>query len=305
MLLINSAEELRSLTSNYYASNDFAKVVTEIELATEELAAIVGREVIDLAEQQLMGPDVERDALLVRKMQRPVALLATLRLYQKNDLSHEDDGRKFKTSTDGSDKLPWEWQLERDDAIHMEEYYKSVDALIRYLNERKPKEWTDSTTYRLMQTLLIRSGAQMDLYFPIGRSERLYLLLIPFIREAQTGTVAPAYGTGWADLLAEDSLPESDTRYAACMAVALMAMSTAIHRLPLQLIPQGVVRGYMNQNGMKSSEPATIDDVHRVADWMAGDAAHWIDRMKRARDGAIHEAPLLPDNDRRNKFCVL
>lgn len=304
-MLIQSAEELRSLTSNYYASNDFMKVVTEIELATEELAAIVGREVIDLAEQNLMRSYIERDELLVRKVQRPIALLATLRLYQKNDLSHEDDGRKFKVSTDGSDRLPWEWQLDRDDAIHMEEYYKSVDELIRYLNERKPREWTESTTYRLMQTLLIRSGAQMDLYFPIGRSERLYLLLMPFIREAQAGTVAPAYGPGWAELLAEDTLPESDARYAACMAVALLAMGTAIHRLPLQLIPQGVVRGYMNQNGMKSSQPATVEEVRRVADWMAGDAAHWIDRMKQSRDGQLHESPLLPDNDSKNKYCIL
>lgn len=304
-MLIQSAEELRSLTSNYYASNDFMKVVTEIELATEELAAIVGREVIDLAEQNLMRSYIERDELLVRKVQRPIALLATLRLYQKNDLSHEDDGRKFKVSTDGSDRLPWEWQLERDDAIHMEEYYKSVDELIRYLNERKPREWTEGTTYRLMQTLLIRSGAQMDLYFPIGRSERLYLLLLPFIREAQAGTVAPAYGTGWAELLAEDTLPESEARYAACMAVALLAMGTAIHRLPLQLIPQGVVRGYMNQNGMKSSQPATVEEVRRVADWMSGDAAHWIDRMKQARDGSLHDAPLLPDNEQNNKYCIL
>lgn len=304
-MLIQSAEELRSLTSNYYANNDFSKVVTEIELATEELAAVVGQEVIDLAERQQQMADVERDALLVRKVQRPIALLATLNLYRKNDLSHEDDGRKFKVSTDGTDKLPWEWQLERDDAIHMEEYYRAVDILVRYLNERRPEAWVQGTTYRLMQTLLIRSGAQMEQYFPIGRSERLYLLLIPFIREAQAGTVAPAYGSGWADLLAEDSIPESEAHYAACMAVALLAMGTAIHRLPLQLIPQGVVRGYMNQNGMKASEAATVEEVQRVADWMAGDASHWIDRMKRARDGELHEAPLLPENEKKNKFCIL
>ena len=117
-MLIESSEQLRQLTGNYYANNDFAKVAGDIDQATEELAGLVGEGVIALAEQAGEG---NRLRLLV---QRPIALLATLRLYQKNDLSHEDDGRKFKMSTDGTDKLPWEWQLDRDDALQMEAYWK-------------------------------------------------------------------------------------------------------------------------------------------------------------------------------------
>ena len=44
------AKELRELTANYYANNDFTKVIGEIELATEELAQLVGSKVIELAE---------------------------------------------------------------------------------------------------------------------------------------------------------------------------------------------------------------------------------------------------------------
>ena len=129
---------MRELTANYYANNDFTKVIGEIELATEELAQLVGSKVIELAESYYLNPEKEgTDTGIVRKVQRPIALLATLRLYQKNDLSHEDDGRKFKVATDGSEKLPWEWQLDRDDALHLEEYYKAVDVLIRYLNDKE------------------------------------------------------------------------------------------------------------------------------------------------------------------------
>ena len=37
-MLIESSEQLRTLTGNYYANNDFAKVQGDIDQATEELA---------------------------------------------------------------------------------------------------------------------------------------------------------------------------------------------------------------------------------------------------------------------------
>ena len=222
------AKELRELTANYYANNDFTKVIGEIELATEELAQLVGSKVIELAESYYLNPEKEgTDTGIVRKVQRPIALLATLRLYQKNDLSHEDDGRKFKVATDGSEKLPWEWQLDRDDALHLEEYYKAVDVLIRYLNDKELKEWTDSDMYKSAQMLIIRNGGSFDTYFPINKSERMFLLLLPFIREAQQLTVKRAYGAGWEALLAESSVPETDAHFAACKAVALLASTTS------------------------------------------------------------------------------
>lgn len=301
------SQELRELTSNYYANNDFRKIEGEIELATDELAQLLGTPLIELAEKYYHQPEEEgADAALVRKVQRPIALLATLRLYQKNDLSHEDDGRKFKTATDGSEKLPWEWQLDRDDALHLEEYYKAVDVLLRYLNEKKPAEWTGSDLYKSAQTLIIRNGAAFERYFPINRSERTFMLLLPFIREAQQLTVKRAYGiAAWEALLAENQVPETDAHFAACKAVALLAMSMALRRLSLGVIPGGIIRRFVAESGMSESEPASLRDVERVAGWMSDDAATWIDEMKRARDGSLAEFDLLPKNDSRNKYCRL
>lgn len=301
------SQELRELTSNYYANNDFRKIEGEIELATDELAQLIGAPLIELAEKYYHQPEEEgADAVLVRKVQRPIALLATLRLYQKNDLSHEDDGRKFKTATDGSEKLPWEWQLDRDDALHLEEYYKAVDVLLRYLNEKKPAEWTGSDLYKSSQTQIIRNGAAFDRYFPINRSERTFMLLLPFIREAQQLTVKRAYGAAaWEALLAENQVPETDAHFAACKAVALLAMSMALRRLSLGVIPGGIIRRFVAESGMSESEPASLRDVERVAGWMSDDAATWIDEMKRARDGSLAEFDLLPKNDPHNKYCRL
>ena len=303
-LLITSAEQLRALTGNYYANNDFAKVQGDIEQATDELGRLIGYAIIAKAEQADEG---DRLRLLV---QRPVAILACLRLYQKNDLSHEDDGRKFKVSTDGTDKLPWEWQLDRDDAIQLEAYYRAVDSLIDYLDAEQVEEWTESRLYRETRSLIVRNAGEMDRYYPIQRSGRLYLLLVPFLREAQVMTVQDAYGSGWKDLLDEDldtdsSKSESAAHYAAAMATCLLAMSTALTRLPLKVLPCGVVRGYLAESGMRESEPATLDDVQRAADWMRADAARWVDKMKRARDGEAPDYELLPCNHPRNKWCRL
>ena len=40
----NGSRELRELTGNYYANNDFNKIITDIELATEEISALIGVE---------------------------------------------------------------------------------------------------------------------------------------------------------------------------------------------------------------------------------------------------------------------
>lgn len=299
-MLIESSEQLRALTGNYYANNDFAKVQGDIEQATDELARLIGQALITKAEQAEEG---DRLRLLV---QRPVAILACLRLYQKNDLSHEDDGRKFKVSTDGGDKLPWEWQLDRDDALQMEAYYRAVDALVDYLDTEQPEEWTSSRLCRETRSLIVRNAVEMDRYFPIQRSGRTYLLLVPFLREAQVMTVQDAYGPGWKDLLAEDpDTEESTAHYAAAMATCLLAMSTALTRLPLKVLPCGVVRGYLAESGMRESEPATLDDVRRASDWMRADAARWLDKMKRARDGVWLDYELLPRNCPKNKWCRL
>ena len=50
---------------------------------------------------------------------------------------------------------------------------------------------------------------------------------------------------------------------------------------------------------------AAIDDVKRLASWLQQDATDWIAQMKDLRDGHVGDISLLPENDRRNKFCLL
>ncbi|KAA6330242.1 hypothetical protein EZS27_021037 [termite gut metagenome] len=296
------AEEIRSLTSNYYLNNDFNKVAGEIETAQEELITLVGNEVFLKAQKAYDENSTdETDILLVSKLQRPIALLATFNLYRKNDLSHEDDGRKFKIDSQ-NEKLPWQWQLDRDDEIQLEGYYKAVDALIRFLNESDIQQWKETNTYRELQTLLIRSGSEFDTYFPIVKSERTFLLLVPFIREVQMLHVKRSYGAGWDELLTFAEGVNSDARFAACKATSLFAMSLALERLQLSIIPGGVIRRYLGENGAAKSSPARLNDIRQVVTWMSEDAKTWLNEMKQAKNGGEIQYNLIPHNCKENKF---
>lgn len=293
------AAELRRMTGNYYAGNDFSAIEMDIEDATDELIQVIGRAVYDKAENAYLKGDGNDQVRLVQLVQRPIALLATLHYFQRNDVSHEDSGRKVKLSSDGTDKIPWEWQLDRDDSIHLQAYYSAVEQLIRWLNESKDADWQKSDAYRNAAGLLIRSGREFDTYFPISQSERMYILLLPFLREVQIDTVAPSYGEGFDKLLDATS----DVRYAASKSLALLTMSVALRRMPLQLIPYSVVQGFNAANGMADSQPASLADTQRMAAMLEADAADWLERMRKLRDGTSgEEIPLLPSNSKTNKF---
>ena len=274
----NGAEELHLITGNYYASNDFLLIEQDINDATDDVARTIGRslmEKVDKAYNDISSSDLPDAEKLIPLVQRPVALLACVRFFRRNDVSHEDSGRKVKVSTDDSEKIPWEWQLDRDDAVHMEQYYRSMERLIAYLNDTKNKDWLETESVKLAGTLIIRDADAFERYFPIQSSSRL-----------------------------DTAVPETDTHFAACKATALLAMSQAIRRMPLQLIPSGVIRGYLAENGMGASVPATLDEVARLSSWLEADAADWLERMKVFRDGDSGDLEVLPKNCKHNKYFV-
>jgi hypothetical protein len=85
--------------------------------------------------------------------------------------------------------------------------------------------------------------------------------------------------------------------------IAYLSMSLAIRRMPLGLIPAGIVRNYVSSSQtMSASEPASLDDVRRVSDWLFDDGMTLLEEMKRERNGSAISFQLLPDNDPKNKY---
>lgn len=303
----NGNEELRTLTGSYYASNDFEKIKTDILLATEELSKVVGTAVISKANAVYNAITPETDETyreLVQYIQLPIALLATLSMYQRNDVSHEDSGRKVKIDST-NEKLPWEWQLKRDDELHLNSYYKAVDRLITFLDLKNPDEWKNSDQKKVSSSLFIRNAAMFDTQFPINGSGRMYMLLLPFIKEVERRYIKPALGEDYALLLSGDGITDAKKALLEYVypPIAHLAMSLAIRRMPLGLIPSGIVRNYVSSSQtMSASEPASMEDIRRVSDWLFDDGMTLLEEMKRERNGGTVTFQLLPSNDSRNKY---
>lgn len=302
----NGSQELHDLTGSYYANNNFSRISGEIELAKEEVTKIIGNSIMEKVEDAYATPGSDKAVYvsLVPYVQLPVAILATLSMYQKNDVSHENDGRKIKISTE-TEKLPWEWQLKRDDEIQLNQYYKAVDRLIGKLDSLNPTEWKDSESKKAAKSLLIANTEQYDNCFPIERSGRMFMLLLPFLKEVQRRIIKPALGSDFPTLLSGTGLTDKQKELIEYVRppMALFAMALAIRRLPIGLIPSGVVRNYVSSSGtMNSSQPASVSDVKALAGWMEDDARQLLDEMKRFRTDAIAETSLLPENSIDNKF---
>lgn len=302
----NGSEELRALTGNYYLNNEFALIKTDIDLATEDLIKIIGQPVLDKV-QKAYDESTADLADLVERVQLPIALLATLKMSQKNDISHEDSGRKNKIDSN-SEKLPWEWQLKRDDEIHMDYYYRAVDRLISYLDSKTYDEWKNSDYKKSLETLFIRNAEKFDQYFPIDRSGRLFVILCPFVREAQRLYIKPALGTDYATLLAGKELTTAQKELLEYIypPIPLLAMSLAIRRLPLSIIPAGVVRNYVSgSQTMNGSNPASVSEVRALSSWLMDDALELVDLMKRQHNGTPVEFSMFPANDENKKYMQI
>jgi hypothetical protein len=309
----NGKDELRNLTGSYYLNNNFKKIETEIKLATEELINVISYEVYKLAENHYNSPEntnpneqEKKLNELVQAVQLPIAIMATLQMYRKNDISHQDDGRKVKIDTE-HEKLPWEWQLKRDDALQLDYYYKSVDRLIAFLDRSEIAEWENSGNKQIAHSLFVRTAEMFDRYFPIEKSGRMFMLLLPFIREVQRIRIKPALGSDYSRLLSGEDLSDHDKELLEYVypSIPLFAMAIAIRRMPLGLIPAGIVRNYISSSQtMNASEPASLDEIKALSSWLEDDALALLDDMKQFRNGPI-EMNLLPHNCHKNKYMIV
>lgn len=296
----NGSAELRSLTGNYFANNNYEKVKGDIEFATDELAKIVGYAVVTKAATDYEAGTANE---LIRYVQMPIAYLATMNMYRKNDVSHEDGGRKVKIAAEG-EKSPWEWQIERDDAMLTEMYYKSVDRLIDYLERENIEQWTSSELRLAAQKQFIKSATEFNEYFPIDNSSRIFVMLSPFIREAERMYIKPALGNDYLRLRNGAELSEADIELLTYIRppIALLAISIAIKRLALSVFPFGVIQRIIAKNHtMSAGDPPTFEMLDKVADWFEDDAEEMIEWAKRVRNG-FPEARLVPKNSVDNKY---
>jgi hypothetical protein len=300
----NGSDELSAIVGNYYKSNDFDKVKSDIVLATADLIKIIGKPVYDLAEAAYLGNTTDpMKKLLVNYVQMCIGILATFNMYRQNDISHEDSGRKVKIDPE-NERIPWEWQLKRDDEIQLDRYYQAVDVLIVFLDSTSYVEWHQSDQKKLANSLFIKNAEKFNMYFPINSSGRMYMMLLPWIREAERKYIKPVLGDQFEKYLTGDGLTpaEKEIRELIYPPIPLYAMSIAIRRMPVGVIPAGIIRNFVDgSQTMNASDPASLNEITSVSRLLISEGLDLLNDLKKALSETV-EAIIIPVNDEKNKY---
>lgn len=320
-------EELKKLIGWLYKSNKFENIAMDIELAQEEVAKMIGDEVLQLALNHyhslfFENSDNEENLFkdkLVKHIQLPVALLAYKSYSENADVSHEDTGRKVKVDAD-NEKLPWEWMLDRDNAAILRKAYKTLDRLISFLenNADAIEEWKNSDVRALQNSLFISSTSVFDDIFPIDKSLRFFLKILPFMKEVERKQIRPILGAEQFSSLKErkaaDNLSDADNELLEYVnnAIPFLTMSIATKRLNLQVIPEGVVQSFVTerQTSQAKAVPA-LELVTQISKSLQSDGeaelrslSNYLEELNKDPDVVI-EITVEPINNPENKHFTV
>lgn len=227
---------------------DFSKWEPVLPLGIRDVTAIIGPEPVQALAEFYDGDFVDGDTAMpeaLAHLQQAVALFTWLKIIPTLDAQHDGTGRQRRLGE--NEKGLTALQEFKDERNILQMAYEAVDALIEVMDREEFEFWTESRKYRLRKGLLIQSKEEFDEYYTIG-SHRLFVTLLPIIREVQGAQVAPVLGRYMPQLLAYEDQDITDLlREPACRAVALLTMQKAIERLPVEVIPEGVVQIQQSQ----------------------------------------------------------
>ncbi len=250
-----------------------------IPLATREVAAIVGDAAIDALDDFYRSPSC--DALMERAVyqaQQAIAFFAWLRIIPTLDAQHDAAGRSRRLGE--NEKGLTALQEFKDEENIRRLAYEAVDALISTLEKGRMPFWLESKQCTRRAGLLLRSKDDFDRYYTIG-SHRLYLTLLPMIEEVQSTEVEPLLsGDMLAAVLSDCAAPDVvRLRSLAARATALLAIRKAVQRLPVEVLPDGIVQ-VQQSVPVRSKLRAEKEARESVAAALAADAAAALSRVE-------------------------
>lgn len=287
------SEELRTSTGSYYANADFDKIAGIIEQVQAETGRIIGTEVMSAIDKRYQAGESDDT---IRAAQRVVGYMSAIRYFRLNDISHETDGRKVKMDSD-NEKRPFEWQLERDDRMHMEEYYSALDELVYLLRENETFQKSD--LYRSISKLCIKTAGVLAWVTGIEITPHLYLRLVPSLYEAQL-YVEKRLGSSTQEI--DDELLD----YLAKAAIGRRAVALFVRKTEMKSLPGGAFREAINFGGF--SVRSTTEMLHDYYNHMLQASEAYVHDMQHRRDeiagGAVQHL-VMPNNDAKNKYFIV
>ncbi len=292
----DGSKELEELTGQWYASSPFRLIETEIRFAADEVARLVGSDVVKEAADAY---NEDEKPELVAAVRLPVACLALMRYAKLSGVSHESTGRKVKI--DDNERSPYEWQIDRDDSAMRERYFRALDALYTYLETSGDESWKASAKKTATGESIVRNIQEFEAVYPIDGSYYVYYLLQALVIERQRAVIEPFAGDKWASIA--DGSADERVLSLARRAAILNAVIIAGTRWSLEVFPVEIARRFSpTYQGNRSNRAATMDEI----DWYVGNLKAEVKDALTDLAALINdektEPRLLPMNDRRNKF---
>lgn len=274
---------------------DFDVWAPLIPLGIRDVVAIVGREPVEALSAIYVSEedDIEpAKAAALRYLQQAVAFFTWLKIIPTLDAQHDTNGRSRRIGENEKGLTALEQFKDESNILRLA--YEATDALIEQLDRGQFEFWTSSAKYRQRSGLLIRDKESFDEFYVIG-SHRLFITLLPMIREVQSSTVAPAVGREYMQLLLSgDAKAPAELYEAAARTIALLTMKKAVERLPVEVLPEGIVQ--INQSApVKQRLRAEKEARNAVAASLGADASRYLQQIEdimsaiRAESAAVDE----------------
>lgn len=294
MVLFNKAnkgaEELVSVLGLIDSDLTFEKWAPIIPLGVRDLKAVIGDDTVKAlddfykedtgengendTEEQKAEKEAKREA--VRLAQQAAGMFTWLKVIPTLEAQHGNAGRG-KRLGENEHGLTGAQEFKDEDNIR-NMAYEAIDALVELLDDKAFDFWTNSPKKKAIEKLLIKDKETFDLYYHTG-SHRLFLTLVPMIREVQEDHIIPILTRARFDrLLQGDETLTAKLMDAARRPLALLAIKKAVERLPIEILPTGIVQ---------VQQSATVRDKVRaekaaresVAAALAADAAAQLEKL--------------------------
>lgn len=279
----NGAAEIVAAVGLISDDITFDKWEPLLPFGIRDVEAIVGTETVRALAKFYENEEEATDEIPVtastalRYLQQAVAFFTWLKIIPTLDAQHGDAGRAARLGENEKGLTALEKFHDEENILRLA--YEATDALIAELDREAFTFWTSSRKYKMRDGLLIRSKEQFDEFYNIG-SHRLFVTLLPIIREVQSSDVAPVIGRKYmAAIIAGDDDVIAVLMEPAARAVALLTMKKAVERLPVEVLPEGIVQVQQSQP-VKSRLKAEKAARDAVAASLGSDAARYLAQLQ-------------------------
>lgn len=329
--LIN--QDLLSAAQTHYDSNNY--LATPIAMLTapvnETQQAKTIREALNASNTLLNAKYALLDNL-VKKLQSPIIRHAIRMYYPSSDVDHTETGRKI--NKDENQSIPWEWQIEKDNANMLELAHRSEESLMEFLftnqdNDPLDDLWKDSDAANTARGLMINNAADFSKIIFINNSRRVYISLVPLISEVEREIIKPCFLE--ADYNAIKALiltgvtiiPENETAEAkiireglikklnsAIIPLAYYTISDALIQHSCEVMPDGIFQNYYT-NAIASKAVANAKDriglsafMRRKAEIALKKLQEYLTKLNTEADGETYTpADITERMDSTQKYC--